>query len=155
MSPGAPVPSSSISPPRTSAKKRANAKIHSFSTSAGLVKYIYVGKPANNGRNVLQRVEDLIADPYIKSFGPHDVVCAGCDYPFATSNGSANAGIYKYSTGGWRKHQCNRLLDWKDPFSPRKLTPEMAAEFAHSRMVSRDRALAHLVEVDQIERVYY
>ncbi|TRM67257.1 hypothetical protein BD626DRAFT_566271 [Schizophyllum amplum] len=153
MSPSIPAPLVWLSPAlSSSADPRANRKIHSFSTSGGFVKYIYIGQPTRNGRNVLQRVEDMSIEPDIKSFGPYDIICAGCDHAFSTRNGSA---MYQNNAGSWEMHHCNTLRDWNNPASPRKLTPEMAAEFAHSRMVSRDRALAHLVEVNQIERVYY
>ncbi|TRM67261.1 hypothetical protein BD626DRAFT_535182 [Schizophyllum amplum] len=142
MSPGVPAPLLWLTPALSSADLRANRKVHLFSTSGGFVKYIYIGQPTRNGRNVLQRVEDMSIEPDIKSFGPYDIICAGCDHAFSTRSGSA---MYQNNAGSWEVHHCNTLRDWDNPASPRKLTPEMAAEFAHSRMVSRDRALAHLV----------
>ncbi|TRM67164.1 hypothetical protein BD626DRAFT_627585 [Schizophyllum amplum] len=79
----APVSSSALSsassaplpPSRSPAGQRRamRPKIPAASTPGGLVRYIYVGAPTNHGRNVLQRVEGLTADPIIRSFGTHKI----------------------------------------------------------------------------------
>ncbi|TRM67286.1 hypothetical protein BD626DRAFT_171789 [Schizophyllum amplum] len=145
---GLPVPSSSLSAPRPS----TNHRVHLFRTSVGLVQYIYVGDSINNGRNVLQRVEDMSVDTRIQSFGPYNIVCAGCNKSLDTRS---RPGIYQDKAGSWASHYCSVLREWEDPSSPHKPTPEMAAGFARLRAESRDEALADLVEQKQIERVYY
>ncbi|TRM67269.1 hypothetical protein BD626DRAFT_566279 [Schizophyllum amplum] len=147
---GLPVPSASLSAPRPS----TNHRVHLFRTSVGVVQYIYVGSAPRGGRNVLERVEDMSVDTRIQSFGPYNIVCAGCNKSLSTRNGRRGK-YYNDRVDAWANHHCRSFRDWKDPASPSNLTPEMAAEFARSRMVSRDDALADLVEQTQIERVYY
>ncbi|TRM67162.1 hypothetical protein BD626DRAFT_535124 [Schizophyllum amplum] len=140
-----------LSPPRSFPDQSVRSEIHTVFSSDG-VRYKYIGpRIRGRGRNVLQRIEDMSADPDIKSFGPYDIVCAGCSRVCLTQEGS---GIYLDYQSSWGHHRCSTLREWKSPTSAHKFTAAMRAEHERSRGASRDLALAHLQSKGYLERVY-
>ncbi|TRM67170.1 hypothetical protein BD626DRAFT_484962 [Schizophyllum amplum] len=113
---------------------------------------MYTGTRALSGRNVLQRVEDMSANPTIRSFGPYAIACAGCGVAISTRRGAV---LYDDCRDTWESHKttCGVLRDWNNPTSARTLTAAKRAEHERSRKASRDEALAHLMAEGYLERV--
>ncbi|TRM67172.1 hypothetical protein BD626DRAFT_627589 [Schizophyllum amplum] len=136
------VSSSPLPPLRSSTDQRVRPKIHTVSDSSG-IEYMYIGTQAFRGRNVLERVADMSANPNIKAFAVHQVVCA-CNVTM-TNN------MWEFNDTTWRDHASSSRCLWKN--RPSSYREEMQAELSSSRRVSRDRALAYLKDKKLVEKV--
>ncbi|TRM67246.1 hypothetical protein BD626DRAFT_627645 [Schizophyllum amplum] len=133
---------SPLSPPWLSAGQRNHHDIHTVSSSDG-TQYIYIGRSTGPKRNVLQRIEDMSMNLTIKSFGPSEVVCAGCSHTYSIRNGFIQDPNTSYSDSIWTgTHQatCKILQSWRNPSSTYRPAPATQAELARLRMASRDAA---------------
>ncbi|TRM67173.1 hypothetical protein BD626DRAFT_170114 [Schizophyllum amplum] len=150
--PGLPSASSSpLSTSRPSMDQQMHAPTSAAPSHEAKFKYI-ASRNTGGGRDVLKRIDDMSANPDIKSFGPYHITCAGCGRAISTRRGIK---IYRDTEGSWEYHQtaCSVLQQWKNPSSSHKLTAEMRAALKQSRMVSKENALAHLLRENQIVRV--
>ncbi|TRM67127.1 hypothetical protein BD626DRAFT_169434 [Schizophyllum amplum] len=108
--------------------------------------FVYIGPQRGKGSNILQRIEELGANPNVLSFDAENLTCAACGITMRCTTG-----LYAYLR---RLHThelgCKAIRTWKDPASPNRLTSEMEAKIRESRLESTMKALAHAMTLGQV-----